>query len=145
MWKHSHISIVLNGENEYIDDVSRSTCEDVHKTEISKVTETHVISGIKINQTVTHSMMFTGYINSDGKCNGVGYSDPFGTWENVVVQETIKISVSEQIAEIKLISMTVHLRSRNICLLLDGSFIDQDGGYKYIIYLQFYELNTLNY
>ena len=98
---HSHVSIVLNGENEYINDVSRSACEDVHKTGILKVTESHIVRDIEINQTITHSLMFAGYINSEGKCNGVGYSDPFGTWENVVVQDTIKISVSEQTAEIK--------------------------------------------
>ena len=54
--------------------------------------------------------MFAGYINSEGKCNGVGYPNPFGSWENVVVQGNMKISLSEQIAEIKLNSSTIHLR-----------------------------------
>ena len=122
---------LLNGENEYINDVSRSACEDVHKTGILKFTESHIIRGIKINQTVSHSIMFAGYINSEGKFNEVGYSDPFGTSENVVVQGTIKISLSEQIAEIKLNSNTIHLRSGTICSLLDGSCIDQEGGYTF--------------
>ena len=51
---HSHISIVLNGENEYINYISKSACEDVQKTGIFNVTETHVIRGIKINPTVTY-------------------------------------------------------------------------------------------
>ena len=92
---HSHISIILNGENEYINDVSRSACEDEHKTGILQTTESHVVRVIKIKQTVTHSLMFAGYINSEVQCNGVGYSDLFGTWGNVVVQGTIKISLSE--------------------------------------------------
>ena len=75
--------------------------------------------------------MFAGYINWEGKCNGVGYSDPFGTWENVVVQGTIKISLSAQIAEIKLNSNTIHLRSGTICSLLDGCCIDQERGYTF--------------
>ena len=91
---HSHVSIVLSGENEYINDVSRSACEDVHKTRILKVTESHIVRDIEINQTITHSLMFSGYINSKGKCNGVGHSNPFGTWENIVMQGTIKISLS---------------------------------------------------
>ena len=95
---HSHVSIVLNGKNEYINDVSRSACEDLHKTGILKVTESHIVRKIKINQTVTHSLMFASYINSEGRCNGVGYSDPFSTWGNVVAQDTIKISLSEQIS-----------------------------------------------
>ena len=128
---HSYISIVLNGENEYINNVSRSACEDVHKTGILKVTETHVIRGIKINQTVTHSIMLAGYIKSEGKWNGVGYSDPFGTWENIAVQGTIKISLSEQIAEIKLNLNTIHSRSGTICSVSDGSCIHQEGGYTF--------------
>ena len=128
---HSHVSIVLNGENEYINDVSRSACEDVHKTGILQVTESHIVRDIKINQAITHSIMFAGYINSGGNCNGVGYSDPFGTWENVVVQGTIKISLSEQTAEIKLNSNTIHLRSGTICLLSDGNCVDQEGVYTF--------------
>ena len=68
---HSHVSIVLNGESLYINDVSRSPCEDVNKTGILKVTESHIVRAIKINQAITHSLMFAGYINSEGKCNGV--------------------------------------------------------------------------
>ena len=128
---HSHISIILNGENEYINDVSRSACEDEHKTGILQTTESHVVRVIKIKQTVTHSLMFAGYINSEVQCNGVGYSDLFGTWGNVVVQGTIKISLSEQIAEIKLNSNTIHLRSGTICLLSDGSYLDQEGRYTF--------------
>ena len=68
--------------------------------------------------------MFAGYINSEGKCYGVGYSDPFGTWGNVVVQGTIKIYSREQIAEIKLNASTIHSRPGTICSHLDGSCID---------------------
>ena len=76
--------------------------------------------------------MFAGYINSEGKCNGVGYSDPFGTWENVVAQGSNKISLSEQIEEIKLNSNIIHLRSGTIFLLPDGSCIDQEEGYIFL-------------
>ena len=88
---NSHISIVLNGENEYINDVSISACQDIHKTGILKVSESDIVHGIKVNQTVTHSIILAGYLNREGKCDRAGYSDPFGTWENVVVQGTIKI------------------------------------------------------
>ena len=111
---YSHISIVLNGENEFISEISKSACEEVHQTGILKITDSHIIHGIKINQSITHSVMFSGYINSEGKCNGVGYSDPFGTWKNVVVQGTVKITLSEQIAQIKLNSNTIHLQSGTI-------------------------------
>ena len=72
--------------------------------------------------------MFSGYVNSEGKFNGLGYSDPFGTWENVVVQGIVKITLSKQIARIKLNSNTIHLQSGTICSLLEGSCMDQEGG-----------------
>ena len=128
---NSHISIVLNGENEYINDVSKSACQDVHKTGILKVSESHIIHGIKVNQTVTHSIMLAGYLNGEGKCDGAGYSDPFGTWENVVVQGTIKITLTEQQARINLNTNTIHLRSGTACSLSEGSCIDQEGGYTF--------------
>ena len=43
-----------------------------------------------------------------------GYLDPFGTRGNVVVQGTIKISLSEQTAEMKLNSNTIHFDSNTI-------------------------------
>ena len=51
---HSHVSIVLNGENEYIIDVNRETCIYAHKTGIINISDTHVVHGIKeIKQSVT--------------------------------------------------------------------------------------------
>ena len=49
----------------------------------------------------------------------------------MVVQGTIKISLSEQTAEIKLNTNTIHWRSRTICLLSDGNCVDQEGGYTF--------------
>ena len=60
---NSNISILSNGENEYINDVSRSACQDVHKTGILNVSEPHIVHGIKVNQTVTHSIILAGYLN----------------------------------------------------------------------------------
>ena len=55
---HSCVSIVLNGENEYINDVSRSACEDVHKIGILKDTESLIVREIKINQTVEEIIVY---------------------------------------------------------------------------------------
>ena len=111
---NSHISIVSNGENKYINDISRSACQDVQETGILKVSESHIVYGIKVNQTVTHSIILAGYSNGEGKCNGAGYSGPFGTWENVVVQGTIKITLTEQQARINLNTNTIHFNNDQI-------------------------------
>ena len=128
---NSHIVIILNGENEYINDVSKSACQDVHKTGILKVSESHIVHVIKVNQTVTHIIILAGYLNVEGKCDGAGYSDPFGTWENVIVQGTIKITLTEQQARNNLNTNTIHLRSGTACSLSEGSCIDQEGGYTF--------------
>ena len=44
---HSHVSIVLSEENEYIMDVNREICIDAHKTGIIKISDTHVVHGIR--------------------------------------------------------------------------------------------------
>ena len=98
----SHISTVSKGVNKYILDVTKSLCEDLHQTGTYIIHAFHMISDIKVNQSRTHSMVFAGYVNGDGKCDASGYSDRFETWENVVVQGTIKITLTEQVAKIKL-------------------------------------------
>ena len=127
----SYISIVLNGENEYILDVSKSLSEDLHKTGNYMIHASHMISGIKIYQSRTHSIVFAGHVNGDEKCDGSGYSDPFGAWENVMVQGTIKITLMEQIAQIKLNSDTIRLKSGTTCSLSEENCIDQEGGYTF--------------
>ena len=127
----SHVSIVLNGENEYSNDVSRSACQDIYKTSILKISDAHVVHGVKVNQTVTHSIILAGYFNGEGKCDGAEYSDPFRTRENVVVQGTNKITLTGQEAIINLNTNTIHLRSGTVCSLSEGSCIDQGGGYTF--------------
>ena len=121
----------MTGGKEYIFDVSKSACEDVHKTGILKVSDAHIVHGIIVNQTVTHSIILTEYLNGEGKCDGAGYSDPFETWKNVVVQSIIKITLTEQEARINLQSNAIHLRSGTVCSLSEGNCIDQEGGYTF--------------
>ena len=75
---NSHISIVLNGENEYINDVSRSACQDVHKTGILKVSDAHIVHGIKVNQAVTHSTVLAGYLNGEKNATEQAIQIPLG-------------------------------------------------------------------
>ena len=76
-------------------------------------------------------MVFAGNINGNGKCDGSGYSDPFGTWENAVVQGTIKITLTKQIPQIKLNSNIILPRPGTMCSLSEENCIDQEGGYTF--------------
>ena len=128
---HSHVSIVANGENEYVLEVSREACKIAHRTGIFQITNSHVIHGLRANHTARHAVLFAGYVNGDGRCNGAAYSDPFGTWESVIVQGTVKITLTEQEGRIKLNSNAIHLRSGTACSLSEGSCIDSEGGYTF--------------
>ena len=81
---YSHISIVKHGEREYIYDISSEACKKLYKTGILEFNN-HIISGIKINSTTSHPMLYAGYVDNKGTCNGAAYSDPYGDWESVVV------------------------------------------------------------
>ena len=61
-----------------------------------------VISGIKINSTTAHPMFYVSDLGNDGRCNGAAYSDPYGDWESVVVQGTLKITLQKQSARVNL-------------------------------------------
>lgn len=76
---HSHVSVVNNGMNEYIMETSRDVCRIAHATGIFKITDTHSITGVKINNTIVQPVTLKGTIDNDGSCYGEGYSDPFGS------------------------------------------------------------------
>lgn len=128
---HSHISIVRNGENEYIHETSTRVCEIMHATGILKFGPTNVIHGLRLNETVTHSLTFAGSLHNDGRCSGVTYSDPYGTWESVVVQGTIKITLTTQQARVSLQDDRIHLQSGTICSLSTSTCIDMEGGHTF--------------
>lgn len=102
-----------------------------HENGILKVTEKHSIYGLKVNNTVTHPVTLAGVVETDGSCDGAGYSDPFGSWKNVVVVATVKITLYEHLANVKLISNVIVLRSGTVCAFANGYCIDREGGYTY--------------
>ena len=74
---YSHISIVKHEEHDYIYDINKEACEQLYETGLIRFNN-HVISGIWLNSTTIHPMVYAGYVNNDGKCNGAAYSDPYG-------------------------------------------------------------------
>lgn len=127
---HSHVSIMEHGENEYIYEMSREKCKAVHETGILRF-DNQMISGLRVNQTTTHALTYAGSINNDGKCGGTTYTDPFGSWDNVVVQGTLKITLKDHVATVDLKRNKIQLRSGTRCTLTDGYCIDIEGGYTF--------------
>lgn len=74
------------------------------------------------------SVDLAGDVDSDGGCEGSKYADPYGSWKDVVVQGTIRITLRQQTVRVSLENNRIHLSSGTICKLSDGSCMDGEGG-----------------
>lgn len=128
MWSHG--MDVPNGEYSYIDSVSRDECLDMYKLGKIKIGQTEV-HRIHANQTVSRPISIAGTINHNSECEGVYYSDPYGSWEKVFVKGTVKISLRDYEADVDVNTNKVLLRSGTKCDLNDGRCTDIDGGDTY--------------
>lgn len=123
---HSHISLVHNGRREYIVQVSRDTCKQLHATGMMAIGSSQ-IAQIRRNATETRALVLAGTIGTDGSCKGTQYSDAFGTWDNVVVQASIKVTLRDYIAPVQIKSDEIILQSGTRCPTSEGYCTDSDG------------------
>ncbi|XP_067209354.1 uncharacterized protein [Linepithema humile] len=126
----SHSMDVYNGKHAYIEEVSRDACQRMHMYGTYEIGNTR-ITGLKSNQTATRPVTLAGHVNNDGTCSGTTYSDPFGTWEKAVVLATIKITLQDYIADVKINTNRVQLRSGVTCALSATHCTDIEGGDTY--------------
>ena len=103
----------------------------MHLTGVFSINTNNFIYGLKINQTTTRPTTFAGSMSSDGRCSGAQYSDPYGTWDNVIVQGTTTITLTSYQTTINLETNQVRLRSGTICLYTDTTCMDIDGGHTF--------------
>ncbi|KAL7289462.1 hypothetical protein TKK_0016653 [Trichogramma kaykai] len=128
---HSHTSAVQHGIAEYISEISKNACEDAHLTGVYNYGGNSVIRGLKVNSTTSHPVTLAGTLTSEGACSGTSYADPYGSWNDVVVQATIKITLASQTARVDLDNNKLYLRSGTTCNFRDNYCIDSEGGYSY--------------
>ncbi|XP_047370458.1 uncharacterized protein LOC124957434 [Vespa velutina] len=64
----------------------------------------------------------------DGKCFGTQYADPYSTWDNVVVQASIKINIKEYYGTVKITQNNVILSKGEVCVFTDGMCITDEEG-----------------
>lgn len=124
----SHVSIVTGGEGEYIQELGVEACREMHLTGLYRLSPGHSVRGLRVNQTTVHSVTFAGKVNNEGKCDGVSYSDPLGTWDDVVVIGKVRITLWQQTARVMLNNNRLILSSGTTCALNEGSCMDMAGG-----------------
>ncbi|KYN15178.1 hypothetical protein ALC57_12607 [Trachymyrmex cornetzi] len=123
----SHSLDVHNGQFSYIADVTRDTCKHMHTYGTFEMAGTRII-GLKSNQIASRPIVLAGHVDNDGGCSGSAYSDPYGTWGNVIVLGSLKITLQDYIAEVRINTNRVHLRSGVGCELSSTHCTDIEGG-----------------
>lgn len=128
---HSHISSVNNARMEYLLEVGYTKCLRMFQDGTLTVGSAGSIDGLKPNSTTAHSVMLAGTVRNDGTCKGTQYSDPYGTWDNVIVDAVIRITLKSSHVPVHLDTGKIILKSGTICALSDGFCIDSDDGYTF--------------
>ena len=128
---HSHSFIVANGHSEYVHDVTRNQCNQMHTIVTFLVTPSLQISTLKVNETAFHWVTLAGSVTPNGDCTSTQFSDPYGTWNNVVVQAIFKISLQEHYATIHSNSNKIQLGYGLKCTLSDTFCTDVEYGQKF--------------
>ncbi|XP_076384601.1 uncharacterized protein LOC143263768 [Megalopta genalis] len=128
---YSHTSVVSNGRQEYILNTPRDICRTMHDAGILTLPPAGQVIGLERNSTTTRSFTLAGSIKQDGTCGGTTYSDPYGTWDNVVVQAIVKITLKTFRAPVKLNSNQLYLPNGQRCALSEEYCMDAEDGYTY--------------
>lgn len=125
-----HSSRVNNGEISYFRDIQREQCENMQNGGFINIDGTQIQNLIK-NSTFSTPVNFAGSIDYEGHCKGTSFSDPYGRWNDVVVQGYVEISLTNYYATVNLNSNKIQLRSGTSCKLTDTRCRDILEGYAY--------------
>lgn len=128
---HSYISPVTNGLHEYIEETSAERCQWTHVDGTATIGVHGQITGLRPNSTTSRAVTLAGEINIKGNCKGTSYSDPYGSWTNVIVPATVRITLRSSYASVHLGSGKIRLNSGTTCPLKDGICVNQDNGYTF--------------
>jgi len=128
---HSHVSAVNNARVEYLLDIGYTRCLRMFQDGTLTVGNSAIIDGLKPNSSDSRSVMLAGSIKNDGSCQGTQYSDPYGTWDNVIVDAIVRIDLRSSFVPVHLSTGRIMLKSGAVCELADGFCIDYEDGHTY--------------
>lgn len=127
---HSHISTVKGGLASYMHDIGGDACREMHQTGVLNL-DFNRITGLKVNHTNHRHLVIAGTVSNDGKCKGVKYNDPYGDFDDVIVQAVAKITLKGSYVPIHLETGRIILKSGTICDLREGHCLDADDGHSF--------------
>ncbi|XP_043277259.1 uncharacterized protein [Venturia canescens] len=123
----SHVSVVQNGRQIYLHELDERGCRKLQETGILQLSPSSIITGLRKNSTTDRAILLGGSLTNSGSCQGTQYSDAFGNWNGVVIQATVKITLTNYMAEVNLVNNKIILQSGTQCYLSDGTCLDVEG------------------
>jgi hypothetical protein len=128
---HSHTSAVHNGFAEYLHETTAQQCARMHQDGTFSLGPENFIIGLKDNMTMTSSLVLAGKLTNEGSCQGTQFADPYGSWERVVVQATVKISLRSGTVPVRIEENKILLKSGTACAFNEGICLDPEDGYTF--------------
>lgn len=93
---YGHVGAVKDGLLTYILDLTPNDCQNIHLNHAFNLYGNHLITGLKPNSTTEHATTLAGTIEpNNGDCQGTTYTQFGRTFEKVVVQATLKITLTD--------------------------------------------------
>lgn len=124
----SHSSAVSQSLYTYIHKTGRDGCFDIHKHQEYRGFRGQIFSGLVPNSTNGGSVTIAGSLDMSGSCTGSSYTENGVTWDSVVVTASVKITVRDYFATLKLDQDEVSLQGGVVCSFLSGYCMDSING-----------------
>lgn len=128
---HSHTSSVAGGYAEYILELREQACNLLYDTGSMRLTSVISLNGLDREALNVRSVVLAGTVNVDGTCKGAPYADQYGTWDNVIVQASVKVKATRYLAMVNTKTDVVHLRNNVKCTWSKGTCVDGVEGEAY--------------
>lgn len=127
-----HIYPVTGGVATFIHRIGRDSCHRaVAEGRLSLFTDTPKplhFSDLETGKTDTKDHTFAGWTDSYGYCGAGTYWDPFGSWDNVVVLGSVKLTLSSYTAKVNIEQDTIHLHKSVTGSYTKGKVMDDELG-----------------
>lgn len=127
----NHAKPIANADVKYVTELSRHVCQGAHYSKTLNLFSRHIIPDLVPNTTRQTPMILAGSLHGTGSCLTGEYRDPFGVFENVIVQGYVQVTLQDYDVAVQLGSNNVILPSGVRCELNSEHCIDIDGSTVY--------------
>ena len=131
-YKRTRITGVEGGKVSYIEHVTRMQCDTMHNTLSFHFRNQILVPDLRPNNSRSIPVQLAGHRGDKGaSCINGYYSDPYGTWTEVIVDGWIKVTIEDYKATVDIDNNNVILNTGVKCKLNSEHCIDLYGGFVF--------------